>query len=156
MVGIPPDLRFEEISTMLTIVRNALALALLIPASAFASSEAAWDQFAKEVEQKCSDATADIFRRAQIAVDPTGSEHFGLAIVYGRSKANKERAAVICVYDKKTGTVEVGGELGSDLIRVRRPKPDGDDQKANKRKQTQTDSQGQTNGSDQLDMEDEQ
>ena len=138
---------------MLPVARNAsIALALMIPSAALASSDQAWDQFARQVEQKCTEAASEIFRRPQIAVDPTGTQNYGVAIVYGRSKAGKERAAVICVLDKKTGIVELGSELGNDIVRVRKPKPEGEDDNArprnNRRKQqnqddTQNDS---TNG----------
>ena len=53
-----------------------------------------------------------------------GSENFGLAIVYGRSKEVKGRAAVVCVVNKKNGAVELGTEMSNDIIRVRKPKDD--------------------------------
>jgi hypothetical protein len=107
----------------------ALGLAtLMLPAVALASSSEEWAKMAKDVELKCSEATADIFRKSQVVVDPTGSTNFGLAIVYGRSKEAKGPAAVICVYDKKTMKVEIGSEMGKELIRVRKPKPEGQDQ----------------------------
>jgi hypothetical protein len=104
-----------------------IALVLAAPGLAHASSDAAWSEFAKQVQEKCTAATADIFRRSFVAVDPTGTESFGVAIVYGRAKAAKAPAAVICVMDKKTGKVEIGSELGPDLVRVRKPKPAGAD-----------------------------
>jgi hypothetical protein len=103
-----------------------IALALATPGMAHASSDAAWDKFTKEVEQKCTDATANIFRRSLVAVDPTGTESFGVAIVYGRAKAEKKPVSVLCVVDKKTGKVEIGSELGQDVVRVRKPKPEGE------------------------------
>jgi len=100
--------------------------AMLLPGAACASTSEEWTKMAKDVELKCGEATAAMFRKSQVIVDPTGSENFGLAIVYGRSKAAKAPAAVICVYDKKTMKVEIGSELGKDVIRVRKPKPEGD------------------------------
>ena len=131
---------------MMSAARNAvLALAVLLPGAAWASSEEAWDQFAKDVQQKCGDATADIFRKPRVAVDPTGTQTYGVAIVYGRSKEEKGPAAVICVMDKKTGKVEIGSELGADVVRVRRPKAEGQDDNAKQQnKQKQDDSQGKT------------
>ena len=105
---------------------SAAAAAITIPAAARASSPDAWKEFNAQVEQKCAEAADRLFRKPQVAVDPVGSEKFGLAIVYGRSKEVKGRAAVICVVDKKTGVVEIGTELSSDLIRVRKPKDDDD------------------------------
>jgi hypothetical protein len=127
---------------------------LMLPGAAFASSDAEWAKFAKDVEQKCTEATAETFRKSQVVVDPTGSENFGLAIVYGRSKQAKGPAAVICVYDKKTMKVEVGGEMGKDLIRVRKPKPDGQDDKNADAKQKQSGAQtGNTGNADDDDQQ---
>lgn len=95
--------------------------------AANASSPDAWKEFNAEVEQKCADAAKDMFRKPQVAVDPVGSENFGLAIVYGRSKEVKGRAAVVCVVNKKTGVTELGTEMGNDLIRVRKPKDEDKD-----------------------------
>lgn len=98
------------------------ATALSAGASAEASSPDAWKQFNAEVEQKCADAAQDLLRKPQVAVDPVGSENFGLAIVYGRSQAVKGRAALICVVNKKTGAVEIGTEISNDVLRIRKPK----------------------------------
>ena len=106
-----------------------IAAALSIGGAAHASSPDAWKQFNAEIEKKCAEAAGDMFRKPQVAVDPVGSENFGLAIVYGRSKEVKGRAAAICVVNKKTGVVELGTEMSSDLIRVRKPK-DGDKEDA--------------------------
>jgi len=104
-----------------------IAAVLSAAGGAYASSADAWKQFNAEVEQKCADAAQDMFRKPQVAVDPIGSERFGLAIVFGRSKEVKGRAAVICVVDKKNGTVELGTEMSNDIIRVRKPKDDDKD-----------------------------
>ena len=111
------------------IMLGATAVAVLSAgAGAQASSPDAWKKFNAEVEQKCAEAAQDMFRKPQVAVDPVGSDTFGLAIVYGRSQEVKGRAAVICVVNKKTGAVELGTEMSNDLIRVRKPKDEeGDD-----------------------------
>jgi hypothetical protein len=98
-----------------------------LPALAEASSPDAWKEFNAQVEQKCTEAAADMFRKPQVAVDPVGSENFGLAIVFGRSQQVKGRAAVVCVVNKKTGVVELGTEMSNDIIRVRKPKDDDKD-----------------------------
>jgi hypothetical protein len=115
-------------------MKSALAVAAIAAAlfstggAAWASSPDAWKEFNAEVEKKCGEAAEDFFRKPQVAVDPVGSESFGLAIVYGKSKEVKGRAALICVVDKKTGKVELGTEMSNDIIRVRKPKDDdGDD-----------------------------
>lgn len=102
----------------------AAAATFSVAGAANASSPDAWKEFNAEVEQKCTDAAKDMFRRPQVAVDPVGSENFGLAIVYGRSKEVKGRAAVVCIVNKKTGVTELGTEMSNDLIRVRKPKDD--------------------------------
>jgi hypothetical protein len=117
-----------------------IALMLAMPGAAFAASEQASDQFAQEMEQKCTDAVGDMFRRPMIAVDPDGTQSYGVAIVYGRSREMRGPAAVICVMDKKTGRIEVGSPMGKDIVRVRKPKPDGQDdnqQPRNNRRQQQ-------------------
>jgi hypothetical protein len=132
---------------MLSATRTAtIALALIVPGASFAASNQPADPFAGEVEQKCTEAAGDVFRRPMVAVDPEGTESYGLAIVYGRSKELKGPAALICVVDRKTGKVEVGSPLGKDVVRVRRPKPAGqdDNQKPrNNRKQQSQDNQQQ-------------
>lgn len=102
----------------------AAAATFSVAGAANASSPDAWKEFNAEVEQKCTDAAKDMFRKPQIAVDPVGSENFGLAVVYGRSKEVKGRATVVCIVNKKTGVTELGTEMGNDLIRVRKPKDD--------------------------------
>lgn len=104
-----------------------IAAALSACGAAYGASPDAWKQFNAEVEQKCAEAAKDMFRKPQVAVDPVGSETFGLAIVYGRSQEVKGRAAAVCVVNKKTGLVELGTEMSSDLIRVRKPKDDDKD-----------------------------
>lgn len=129
---------------MLSATRTvSIALALMTPAAAFAAqNNMAPDPFAQEVEQKCTDAVGDVFRRPMIAVDPSGTESYGVAIVYGRSKEIKGPAAVICVVDRKTGKVELGTPLGKDVVRVRKPKAEGQDNekqnKPNKKMQNQS------------------
>ena len=44
-------------------------------------------------------------------MDPIGSESFGLALVAGKAKGADADIAAICVYDKVTKAVEIGGEL---------------------------------------------
>lgn len=124
------------------------ALALLMPAAALAAqtnatqTNAAPDKFTQEVEQKCTAAVGEGFRRPMAAVDPSGTESYGVAIVYGRSKELKGPAAVICVVDRKTGKVEIGTPLGKEVVRVRKPKPEGQENgkhnKQNKKMQNQS------------------
>jgi len=112
----------------------------MMPVTAFAAqTNTAPDQFAKDVEQKCTEAVGDVFRKPMVAVDPSGTESYGVAIVYGRSKELKGPAAVICVLDRKTGKVEIGTPLGKEVVRVRKPKPEGQENgKQNKKMQNQS------------------
>jgi len=73
--------------------------------AANASSGDAWAEFAAVVEDACRTATADYFTEPTVIVDPFGSESFGLAIV------SSETASIVCVFDKETKAVEMGGEL---------------------------------------------
>lgn len=87
-----------------------LSLALLAT-GARAASEDAWTEFRKSVETACLKAVAGNLQGATAVVDPFGSESFGLALLRGKPKGAKQPVAVICVYDKKRQTVEIGGEL---------------------------------------------
>lgn len=108
--------------------RNTLVLAaaamLALPVAASASSPDAWAEFNEAMKTKCAEAAKAEFRRVQVVVDPTGTETYGVALVYGRLKGEtKARGAAICVMDKKSGKVELGTTLGPDMVRVARPKP---------------------------------
>ena len=78
--------------------------------SAFASSDDAWTEFAAEVEQACRTATTDFFTDAAVVVDPFGSESYGLAVISGDNPAGTT-SSIVCVFNKQTKAVEIGGEL---------------------------------------------
>ena len=88
----------------------ALIVTLSATGSAMASSGDAWAEFAAEVEQACLTATTGFFDRAAAVVDPFGSESYGLAIVTGETPAGTS-TSIICVFDKQTKAVDIGGEL---------------------------------------------
>lgn len=90
----------------------ALGLALLATSSTYASSDDAWSEFAAAVEQGCLAATTGFFTDARAVIDPFGSESYGLAIVTGETPAGTT-ASIICVFDKQTEVVEIGGELNA-------------------------------------------
>lgn len=77
---------------------------------ALASSDEAWALFAADVEQGCLDATKDSLSDAKAVVDPFGSQSFGLALVTGKSTGGAA-STIICVFDKQSKAVEIGGEL---------------------------------------------
>lgn len=87
-----------------------VAAALLLTGPAFGSSDEAWSAFAAEVEDACLVAAGSSISDASVVVDPFGSESYGLAIVSGRL-ANDRVASAICVLDKETREVQIGGEL---------------------------------------------
>ena len=84
---------------------------------AAASSGDAWETFRAEVSKKCL-AVATSLQKASAVVDPFGSESFGLALVIGTPKGSKAAVTQICVFDKKKKTVELGGELAPDTVKV--------------------------------------
>jgi len=84
---------------------------LLGVVSAAASSDDAWKAFAVDVETKCRKEISKVLRNPKIDVDPFGSSSYGLAIGRGMVIGGKSRKAIVCIYDKKSKTVEIGGEL---------------------------------------------
>lgn len=100
---------------------SASVLLLLATVPAFASSDDAWEAFAREVEAKCLEAAAPVLDKARAAVDPFGSERFGLAILSGKAKGAEATVAYICVMDKQSGKVELGSELTAEVVGVTVP-----------------------------------
>ncbi len=98
-------------------MRFAIAAGMLLTlatAPSLASSGDAWEEFAADVSASCLSAAAPMFDAPpHILVEPYGSESFGLALILGQPRGGGSSIAVICVYDKQTGAVEVGGELPS-------------------------------------------
>jgi hypothetical protein len=96
---------------MRPIVLPALAGLVGLAMPAAASAPDAWEGFREEVRVACLDATNSSFETAVADVDPFGSESFGLALVHGKAKGAEMDLRIICVFDKKTRKVEIGGEL---------------------------------------------
>lgn len=90
---------------------------MLLAGPAFGSSDDAWAAFAAEVENACLGAVGNSMSDASAVVDPFGSESYGLAIVSGQV-AEDRVASVICVLEKESRAVQIGGELD---IAVTRP-----------------------------------
>jgi hypothetical protein len=80
-----------------------------LPASA--SSPDAWEAFRQEVAAACIAAAAPLVENAAADVDPFGSQSYGLALVHGKAKGGDSEIRAICVFDKETKAVEIGGEL---------------------------------------------
>jgi hypothetical protein len=87
-----------------------IAAAAALSTSAQASSDAAWDAFRETVATACTKAAESVLGETTASVDPNGTASYGLAIM--RSVPAPE-IGMICVYDKKTGTVELGGQMQS-------------------------------------------
>jgi len=94
-----------------------LAAALLLAGPAFGSSDDAWSAFAAEVEDACLAAVGGSISDPSAVVDPFGSESYGLAIISGRTASDRV-ASVICVLDKETRAVQIGGELDIAVTRT--------------------------------------
>ncbi|MCG6112248.1 MAG: hypothetical protein MEQ74_08695 [Paracoccus sp.] len=94
-----------------------LAAALLLAGPAFGSSDDAWSAFATEIEDACLGAVGGSISDPSVVVDPFGSESYGLAIISGKT-ANDRAASVICVLDKETRAVQIGGELDIAVTRT--------------------------------------
>lgn len=86
------------------------SLLAFVVTPAFASSGDAWEEFAAEVEAGCVAATSEILTNATVVVDPFGSESYGLAVVTGEVAPDTLKS-IICVFDKQTKAIEIGGEL---------------------------------------------
>lgn len=102
---------------MQKIVRNfsllwaATAIALSVPSSALAATEAEWEAFRSEVRASCQLLAEPMFETMEIIVDPFGSPSYGLALIRGNARGADAQIMAICVYDKATQTAEIGGEL---------------------------------------------
>lgn len=92
-------------------------LAGLLPSAAAASSDDAWAAMRTDVSAKCLKAAAGSIEKPKAVVDPFGSESFGLALVSGKPKGAKGKITQICVYNKQTKTVELGGELTEQMLK---------------------------------------
>lgn len=86
-----------------------------------ASSDDAWQEFAKEVGDKCLEAAAPMLEGARVAVDPFGSERFGLAVLSGKAKGADVTVSYVCVMNKQSRTVELGSELPAETLGVTIP-----------------------------------
>lgn len=101
----------------------AIALITLAAASpALASSDDAWAEFAATVKEKCLAAATDSLENPEVVVDPFGTESYGVAVLTGKPRGAEGTVTHFCVMDKKSQAVELGSELGADVIGVTVPK----------------------------------
>jgi hypothetical protein len=80
-------------------------------APALASSEDAWKEFRAKVSKSCEKAVAGRLEKPQIAVDPFGSDSYGVAIARGVSTDSKAPRVIVCVFDKRSGKAEASGDF---------------------------------------------
>jgi hypothetical protein len=100
----------------------ATALVLFPFSSAvFASSDEAWDEFAKDVAAKCTVLAEGRIEQPKVVVDPFGTESYGVAILTGKAVGADAVVSSICVYDKKSQAAEIGGELPADQVTITVP-----------------------------------
>lgn len=105
-------------------MRHLMTALLLLPISiapAAASSGDDWAEFAAEVNAKCLEATAPMLEESKAAVDPFGSEGFGLAVVTGKARGGDANVSYVCVMDKQDRSIQLGSELPAELLTVTIP-----------------------------------
>lgn len=90
-----------------------VAAAILAGAASvvLASSPDAWQEFRDDVTRKCRDQFQKVLVNPHVVVDRIGVAAVGIAIGTGQSKHSKDRYMYVCIYDKKTKTVELGSEI---------------------------------------------
>jgi hypothetical protein len=114
MVSLAPPAETREPARMNRTTVAALMLTLTgfaMPPVVHASSDDAWTTFRADVEAACLKAAEPLFASATARVDPFGSESYGLALLAGKAKGADSDVMAICVYDKQSKAVEIGGEL---------------------------------------------
>jgi hypothetical protein len=87
-----------------------IGLSTTLPA--VASSDDAWRTMRQKVRSGClAKANATGLGKVDVSVDLFGTQSYGTAILIKRGAPEQAKLAYICVMDKRTGKVEVGGEL---------------------------------------------
>lgn len=96
---------------------------VLVPLSStvLASSDEAWEEFAKDVAAKCTVLAEGRIEQPKVVVDPFGTESYGVAILTGKAVGADAIVSSICVYDKKSQAAEIGGELPADQVTISIP-----------------------------------
>jgi hypothetical protein len=88
------------------------ATVLMACATAYASSDDAWEEFRVEVEEACLAAADGYLQTPVTVVDPFGSESFGLAVLTGLEPGGDGKPrSIVCVFDKVSKKVELGSAL---------------------------------------------
>ena len=90
-----------------TCLAAAMIAATALPATA--SSDAAWEEFRARMKSECQTLAEAELNDVSVRVDPFGSESYGMALVTGHQGETPVQR--ICVMDKQSRKVELGGEL---------------------------------------------
>jgi hypothetical protein len=98
-------------STVTALASAVAGLALLAPLPALSASPDAWNSFRKDVESACRTAAEPLMQDAQIVVDPFGSQSYGLAFLRGLAVEDGAARSLVCIFDKKARTAEIGGTM---------------------------------------------
>jgi hypothetical protein len=98
------------------VMRSAALLlgACLLAAPAGASSDDAWQAMRDKLRKGCrAQAKTMGLGQVDVAIDPFGSESYALAILTRQSSAKEKRPSVasVCLMDKASGRIEIGGEI---------------------------------------------
>ncbi len=71
------------------------------------------------MKKQCLAAAAGSLEKPAIAVDPFGTESYGVAVLSGKPRGAKGSVSYLCVMDKQSGKAELGSELGADVLTVK-------------------------------------
>lgn len=97
------------------------AMALATSTTAHASSDTAWEDFAKNVSAKCLKAAEGSIEKPSIVVDPFGTQSYGVAILNGKAAGADATVSYLCVYDKQDKTAQIGSEIPAEKLGVTIP-----------------------------------
>lgn len=109
---------------MRSIILPGLALSAILAGAvspALASSDDAWVEFEKDVRAACLKAVGTQAKKPKIAVDPYGTESYGVALVAGSDPHGNQPIAFVCVYDKRSKKAEINQGFGKDQVEVKVP-----------------------------------
>lgn len=93
---------------MRALFQSLIVLPFILSPKAIASSPEAWDAFRARVLNACEKMAP--LPRPRVEVDPFGTPKYGLALLHYQEPSRR----YICVYEKRSGRVEIGGRCESD------------------------------------------
>lgn len=96
-------------------------LAFAASTAVYASSDTAWEDFARDVSQKCLKAAEGSLEKPSIVLDPFGTESSGVAILNGKAAGADATVSYFCVYNKQDKTAQIGSELPAEKLGVTIP-----------------------------------